>query len=453
MGILRTSSYMIPVKLEKEEGKYMLIHGYTGAIDIVSAELLHSIQANRKSQLTQSMIEQLLERGYLTTKTQEEEYEYVARIAKALHRKCDILYSTFTWVVTYNCNFRCPYCFEGRDKKDGRKQLVFTKEQVDIAYNAIERIQPSNKLRNNVITLYGGEPLLAKNREVVEYIVNEGKKRGYTFVAVTNGYEVDYFLDLLREDSIYKLQITVDGPKTMHNQRRIHYKDHNTFDKIVSNIKLALDRGIKVVVRMNSDNRNVDLFNELRSFFVEQGFYNYPRFELYNAILKNSDAVTSEEQKNLSFLSAESFTDKQDIYVNIRGRVSIYNNISEALKNKKPLSLKSISCAAQSNGYVLDPLGSIYPCWEVVGNNNCQEGAYSKDKITWNEKVLRQWKNLDVSQKIPCKYCKYALLCGGGCPYHYLLGENISCKLYRRSFNKEVNMAYASYKNNQCLTF
>lgn len=67
MGILRTSSYMIPVKLEKEEGKYMLIHGYTGAIDIVSAELLHSIQANRKSQLTQSMIEQLLERGYLTT--------------------------------------------------------------------------------------------------------------------------------------------------------------------------------------------------------------------------------------------------------------------------------------------------------------------------------------------------------------------------------------------------
>ena len=328
MGILRTSSYMIPVKLEKEEGKYMLIHGYTGAIDIVSAELLHSIQANRKSQLTQSMIEQLLERGYLTTKTQEEEYEYVARIAKALHRKCDILYSTFTWVVTYNCNFRCPYCFEGRDKKDGKKQLVFTKEQVDIAYNAIERIQPSNKLRNNVITLYGGEPLLAKNREVVEYIVNEGKKRGYTFVAVTNGYEVDYFLDLLREDSIYKLQITVDGPKTMHNQRRIHYKDHNTFDKIVSNIKLALDRGIKVVVRMNSDNRNVDLFNELRSFFVEQGFYNYPRFELYNAILKNSDAVTSEEQKNLSFLSAESFTDKQDIYVNIRGRVSIYNNIS-----------------------------------------------------------------------------------------------------------------------------
>lgn len=446
MEKLRVSSYMIPVKLEKEEGKYMLIHGYTGAIDIASEELLNDIKSvEQENNLTQPMIELLLKRGYLTTKSQEEEYVYAARIATALHRKCDILYSTFTWVVTYNCNFRCPYCFEGREKKDGGTPLVFTKEQIDIAYDAMEKIQPRKELRKQGITLYGGEPLLAENRKVVEYIVNEGKKRGYNFVAVTNGYEVDHFLDLLGEDSIYKLQITVDGPKAIHNQRRIHYKDHDTFDKIVSNIKLALDRGIKVVVRMNSDNRNVDLFNKLKSFFEEQGFYNYPKFELYNAILKNSDAVTSEEQKELSFLSADSFADKQDVYANIRGRVSIYNNISEALKNKKPLSLKSISCAAQSNGYVLDPLGNIYPCWEVIGNNNCQEGTYSKDKITWNEKVLRLWKNLDVGQKKPCKYCKYALLCGGGCPYHYLLGENISCKLYRKSFNKEVNMAYDSY--------
>lgn len=30
METLRTSSYLIPVKLESEAGKYMLIHGYTG---------------------------------------------------------------------------------------------------------------------------------------------------------------------------------------------------------------------------------------------------------------------------------------------------------------------------------------------------------------------------------------------------------------------------------------
>lgn len=44
MDNLRVSSYMIPVKLEQEEGMYMLIHGYTGAMDIVSENLLNEIK-------------------------------------------------------------------------------------------------------------------------------------------------------------------------------------------------------------------------------------------------------------------------------------------------------------------------------------------------------------------------------------------------------------------------
>ena len=40
------------------------------------------------------------------------------------------------------------------------------------------------------------KPRLAENKDIVTYIVEEGVKRGYSFVAVTNGYEVDAFLDL-----------------------------------------------------------------------------------------------------------------------------------------------------------------------------------------------------------------------------------------------------------------
>ncbi len=129
METLRTSYYMIPVRLEKEAGKYMLIHGYTGAVDIVSEELLAKIKSvSSGNNFSESTLQTLLKRGYVTTKTQEEEYAYVARMARALHRKNDILNTAFTWVVTYNCNFRCPYCFEGRDKKDGKLRFVFTKE-------------------------------------------------------------------------------------------------------------------------------------------------------------------------------------------------------------------------------------------------------------------------------------------------------------------------------------
>lgn len=124
METLRTSSYIIPVKLESEEGKYMLIHGYTGAVDIVTEDLLEEIKnINSVSNLSSDTLQILKERGYITTKSQSEEYTYVARIAKALHRKCEVLSTVFTWVVTYNCNFRCPYCFESRKIKMGMYEL------------------------------------------------------------------------------------------------------------------------------------------------------------------------------------------------------------------------------------------------------------------------------------------------------------------------------------------
>lgn len=219
METLRTSSYLIPVKLESEAGKYMLIHGYTGAIDIATENLLKKIQSVASGMdLSPETVEVLLKRGYITTKTQEEEYAYVARMAKALYQKSEILNTNFTFVVTYNCNFRCPYCFERRESKDGAHQIVFTQEMVDKVYNAMDIIQPRKLLRKNVITLYGGEPLLAENKEIVTYIIAEGQKRGYKFSIITNGYDLDSFLDVLSSDNIEEMQITIDGPKEIHNE-------------------------------------------------------------------------------------------------------------------------------------------------------------------------------------------------------------------------------------------
>ena len=448
---LRTSSYLIPVKLESEPDKYMLIHGYTGAIDIATESLLKKIQSVASdTDLLPEMVEVLLKRGYITTKTQEEEYAYVARMAKALHKESEILHTIFTWVVTYNCNFRCPYCFEGRENKDGTRKIVFTKEMVDCAYQTMDKIQPHKELRNNIITLYGGEPLLAENKDIVTYIVEEGVKRGYSFVAVTNGYEVDAFLDLLSPDKIRKLQITIDGPKDMHNQRRIHYAGYETFDKIISNIQLALERDVKVTVRMNTDSNNVDKFLELKSYFENQGFMNYPKFSIYSALLKDNDSITLSEHQNLNFLSVGTFVDKQKEWEWAKqGQdYGLYKSIYKALSEKRFIQFKSIGCAAQAGGYVLDPLGNIYPCWEVIGNKEYCKGRYNFDGITWNDSVLTQWNHTDISQKNPCRHCKYALMCGGGCPYYHMLGNSRQCAFFQKMFGMAVNYAYSTFKYN-----
>lgn len=39
METYRVSSYLIPVRLEKDPDKYVIIQGYTGAFDVVSSSM------------------------------------------------------------------------------------------------------------------------------------------------------------------------------------------------------------------------------------------------------------------------------------------------------------------------------------------------------------------------------------------------------------------------------
>lgn len=56
MEKLRLSYYTIPVKLEIEDDKYLLTHGYTGAIDILDKDIWKEIEDFSK---TSSLPEQV----------------------------------------------------------------------------------------------------------------------------------------------------------------------------------------------------------------------------------------------------------------------------------------------------------------------------------------------------------------------------------------------------------
>lgn len=157
MNGLRLSDYTIPVELESNEGKFMLIHGYTGALDVIGRDVLEQIRKNPlEGSLSSNAIDRLLKRGYLTTKDKEEEQMYVERFCKILSKRNKLLLKkNFTLVVTYNCNFNCPYCFEkelmgGKYKNVGK---TISKKLVDNFFDTIPIIEPNKYLRNNVISL------------------------------------------------------------------------------------------------------------------------------------------------------------------------------------------------------------------------------------------------------------------------------------------------------------
>ncbi len=429
----------------------MLIHGYTGAIDIVDSNIVNAMNAeNISSVLSEDEISLLSQRGYLTNKTVEEEQSYVAHFADVLHRMNSKLYKNFGFVITYDCNFRCPYCFENIISKHGTawSKRTMTKEMVDKAYDAMLKIEPHRELHSNNIILYGGEPLLRENREIVEYIIKKGHNLGYKFKAITNGYDLNYYSDLISPKFFKSFQISIDGFREKHNSRKFHFKEGDSFDKVISNISLAIEQGINTSVRINFDRTNIGDREILIKYFEKIGFTKNPNFTYHAAKVDDFEHSTIKQNSKL-FTSLDAINNiilGDNCFAN-----TVVNRIIQESKNffqnKTPWKLCSTSCSAQYGSYMFDPYGDIYPCLEIVGQKKHCIGIFSEGKIEWNS-IKEYWHSYNVGKNLICKECKYALLCGGMCRAKEINNINegdLTCTLYKSAFSRAINYSYSKY--------
>ena len=465
MEKLRVSSYVISVKLDNEDDKYILLHGYTGAVDIIDNRMKEYFFSGKNlteglSTYSKEVVVRLKERGYLTTKSKEEEFVFVKKTAEVLHKRNKQLNKSFTLLVTYDCNFRCPYCFEREIIKESNNnhQRSISKPMVDNFFSKILEIESNEKLHHKYIDLFGGEPLLKENRSIIEYCVEKGKTLGYAFTATTNGYDLNYFEDYLEEGCIESVQITIDGSQVVHDTRRVHFDHTNSFDQIINNVKTALNKGIYVKVRVNIDENNINELVKLDKEFEILGLYSYPKFLAYAAFISGElnfipndiECENLKEKKSMTKVTQKDFLDifKQNS-LRIKHNTQLQANLHRAICEGKALKLSPVHCTAQGNSYVFDPFGNIYSCLEVVGNKEKAIGSYIKDVKWYAEKD--KWFNRNVGNIVKCSKCKYALLCGGGCfTKTFSNSKNSLVESYCDSFSlviqNVVNEAYAQYK-------
>ncbi len=425
---MRLSSYIIPTKVDND--KYLLVHGYTGAVDLVDSAVAECLSVYANVDVPEAAFDEnikttLMSRGYLTEKSIQEEYDYVSRMADLLHRKSMLSFAGFTFVVTYDCNFRCPYCFERESVCSRLGGRSMTREVVDAAYKAIDAVNKSRLRPSRYITLFGGEPLLKENLAIVEYIVGKGVEQGFKFRAITNSYDLNYFAHLLSNDKINSVQTTIDGMAEMHNSKRVHRDGVPTFDRIIENMKIALDKGIEVGVRFNTDKSNFQEMDALKQYLNELGYADTGRLVFDSARL-----INHEDNK----LDESFFTQKEFVKEHAKNKFEYgckdfgtYSKLYKAISTGKPLPYKASFCGAQHGSLVFDPFYRIYPCWEVIGEKEHETGYYKDGAIVWNEENLSRWNNSFVSNIPECQGCKCALLCGGGCPAHSFNRHHCTC--------------------------
>lgn len=175
-----------------------------------------------------------------------------------------------------------------------------------------------------------------------------------------------------------------------------------------------------------------------------------PKLKIYSAIMRDYDTISQTEHNELDFISPNAYIKghKQKQTQDICYDYGISNTFYHAMINNKAVSMRSFFCLAQVNGYVIAPLGKLYPCWEVLGDDSHMIGKLKSDTVQWNSEVLKQWRTFDITKREKCSKCKYALFCGGGCPAHAMSGKNVHCNFFKGIFNHAINRAYRKYINN-----
>jgi len=454
---MRASDYNIYVKLDNNPNYYFLVQGYTGAIDLTKTEIALLLKKSKNSdsfdQINSETLALLKKRGYITSKTKEEERKHLQNISGFVHKKSRKL-NSFLFAVTQNCNFRCPYCYENGVSNHGNdwSKSVFTKEMVDKAYAAMLNIQPDRNNRKDVIGLYGGEPLLKENYEIVKYIIEKGKEQGYSFRATTNAYDIDHFTDLLGNGNIDVLQTTIDGLRNTNNKRRVHFQNKDTFSKIISNIEIALEKGVRIYNRVNVDKSNFSEVEELMRYFKKRGFLDNSNFSTYLGNVFDNEAKchapSSKEFSNIDYLERAISLKEKDSSINVFG-VQDYNvkeDVKKIVRNNSLMIPKITYCGANTGMLIFDPKGDIYTCWEKLGIKNHAVGTFKND-FKFNKTVLDAWQNRTVGNVEQCSKCKYALWCGGGCAAMLKPREDINinrsnCMDYPKVFAKMINNLY-----------
>ena len=213
---MRISTYEIILPLigmdDKEiEDKSLLVNGLYGALDVVDTETVKMLEKGDYAGLPLVLRERLTLRGHITRDDPEDELADARLLGRVWNKIIGHSGTGPVILPTYNCNFRCPYCFEQHRLSRGKEWLTrdMKPEMIDAIFAALQK-QKDKGHKIDGISLYGGEPLLKENKETVRNICEHAKAMELPISAITNGYDLDHYIDLLDEFKVDKLQITVD---------------------------------------------------------------------------------------------------------------------------------------------------------------------------------------------------------------------------------------------------
>lgn len=308
-----------------------------------------------------------------------------SRLAESKIHKLRIL-------TTTGCNARCPYCYE-----KGIKATFLTTE---VAQNIVKFITSEVKIDDKIrIEWFGGEPLL--NIDAIDFIstrIKENIPSGVDFASnmITNGYLITPKIvnKMINEWNLKQIQITLDG--VSESYERVKGLGIGSFDKVIENIGLLVDKNIKVDIRINFDYSNIAEIEELLKYLSETPY---------------NEQINVYPAKIFSNSTKRGYFDLEEETIQINKLFKQYGfRKGDALI---PRSFHTSCMASYPHFYTISPKGKIFKCDRQFLDKDAI--ADVKDEPKSSNLIQFVKSNTTVANK--CKNCILYPLCWGGCFY------------------------------------
>lgn len=429
--MFKLSKYSVFYKIDDLHG--MLFNTFNGRLVVLNNNILPKISdLVTYEQLTKYFQEDtsfLLENFFIENDAEDEKI-----IDTLLNNKYKSDKLIVTIMTTLACNLSCVYCYQqGIVDRHLNLEKNTANKIKDWFIEKINTIKP----KEIICHFYGGEPMLNLDvlEDIIPAVINASENIGAQFTSyiTTNG-------TLLNKSNILRLkkwkldnaQISLDGPKVIHDQRRPLLNGEGTFDKIIENIGVSLSEGIHTVLRVNIDKHN---FNYLDELFLELKKNEYHKnknlqinLEIVSPILHPSSHCkkytysTEEEMKTLCGL-----WEKQVKY---------------GFPIKSAMPIDSACENMMENSYTISSNGDIYMCPGFIGIENLKIGNIASGIDDIKYKQL-----LEINHWNKCIGCEYLPVCQGGCKMCAYVSTNKFNSIYcRKEFLNTIYPEFLKYK-------
>jgi uncharacterized protein len=332
-----------------------------------------------------------------------------------------------TLAPTLDCMCACSYCYE-----QNRPEYMGKEIQEEILLFLEQRLKTIRKLD---VVWYGGEPLMAAETvfsmsEAIHKLC-ESHNASLSLSMITNGVLLTRDIAMrMHEVGINSIQVTLDGPREIHDARRQLIGGGGTFDTIIENLSACEGVIPDIILRVNVDRDNFERIQDLEDFLNEKDILNFCDMELSLV-----DAISgSNTTYGSKCLSSKEFSD-----INLEFLV---RNLKK--ENYFPEPPRGSSCGAiAENGYIVGPDGSLFKCWSEIGYESKKVGHIKNiQEVT---PVYDNWLSFDIFAYEECSDCSFLPMCMGSCPKKIMeMGGGNCCTRWKHNFEEMILMFYAS---------